>query len=379
MRDALRRSNASQDAFSNAHPTHATPTLDRRLNLFRQSVETRWRGALAALALREAKLRLKALRISAYAAVAIAVLALPGSAQSGATTTRAASAAPAPVARAQSLPEREVVTQQHPPLTVTRDGPPEVRTYEVQDGDNLVTIAIDHGVNVMTVAYNNGISDPYSLKPGQMLKIPPLDAAIYTVKAGDTVESVAKRFKTDVKSIMETNRLYFEPENFGAGKSVLVPVPDADFPDFKLKDTVVAQALTDRSTPQARRVTSAQVQAPIAHRLSWPVGGVITQYYWYGHTGVDIGAPFGSGIAAADDGVVSAEGWVPVGGLRVCLRHEWGMETCYYHMGSTYVDVGLRVKRGQVLGTVGLTGVTTGPHVHWEARFNGVLVNALNY
>ena len=104
---------------------------------------------------------------------------------------------------------------------------------------------------------------------------------------------------------------------------------------------------------------------------------MITQYFWYAHTGVDVAAPYGTGIGASDAGIVSATGWVAVGGLRVCVRHGGGLDTCYYHTGAVFVTPGQAVARGQIIASIGLTGVTTGPHVHWECKLNGALVNCL--
>jgi hypothetical protein len=99
-----------------------------------------------------------------------------------------------------------------------------------------------------------------------------------------------------------------------------------------------------------------------------PVVGAITQIITPTHAGIDVAAPLGALIAAADDGVVTAVGWVNVGGRRVCVGHASGIETCDYHTSASLVRVGDRVVRGQPVALVGLTGVTTGPHVHWEAK-----------
>ena len=66
--------------------------------------------------------------------------------------------------------------------------------------------------------------------------------------------------------------------------------------------------------------------------------------------------------------MVSATGWVAVGGLRVCVDHASGLTTCYYHTSNVFVKVGDEVSRGQVIAAIGLSGVTTGPHVHWECK-----------
>ena len=119
-------------------------------------------------------------------------------------------------------------------------------------------------------------------------------------------------------------------------------------------------------------------QAPITDvRYVRPVVGAITQIVTPRHTGIDIAAPLGSLIVAADDGVVTAVGWVAVGGRRVCVGHESGIVTCAYHTSAALVRIGDRVVRGQPVALVGLTGVTTGPHVHWEATLGSRIVDPL--
>lgn len=252
--------------------------------------------------------------------------------------------------------------------TVVAD-PPQVRAHVVGEGETLESIAHDFGVAVQTIAFNNGLTSKEDFHPGMTLTVPPVDGAVYVVRSGDTVESVSQRFGSDVKAFMDLNRLYFEPQNFAVGKTIVVPVPVARLSDTRLADPVA------RAQPAAR----GSVSAPVAQRLQWPVAGVITQYFWYGHSGVDIAAPYGAPIGASDAGVVSAVGWVAVGGLHVCVKHDWGMETCYYHTSAVYVSVGQRVGRGQGVAAIGMTGVTTGPHVHWEANLGAVHVNPLAY
>jgi len=112
-------------------------------------------------------------------------------------------------------------------------------------------------------------------------------------------------------------------------------------------------------------------------RLSQPVAGVITQNFWWGHTGVDLAAPYGTGLGAGDDGIVTATGWVPVGGLRVCVQHAGDLTVCYYHTSFVHVSVGQQVARGQIIASIGLSGVTTGPHVHWECKVGNEFRNCL--
>lgn len=112
-------------------------------------------------------------------------------------------------------------------------------------------------------------------------------------------------------------------------------------------------------------------------RLIRPAAGDIAQFMQGSHTGIDIAAPIGSLIVAADDGVVGAVGWMPNGGNRVCVQHAAGLESCYLHTSAALVSVGERVARGQPIALVGMTGLTTGPHVHWETKLFGRLVDPL--
>src|SRR5205807_10149261 len=112
-------------------------------------------------------------------------------------------------------------------------------------------------------------------------------------------------------------------------------------------------------------------------RFVRPGGGAITRCVQGSHTGSDVAAPFGSVIVASDGGVVDAMGWVQVGGRRVCVLHARGLESCYYHTSAALVTIGDRVVRGQPIALIGMTGVTTGPHVHWEAKLLGRIVDPL--
>ena len=316
----------------------------------------------------------RGLRLMLNVATALLVLALPFTAAQGASV--ASSSEPAPLAalaigstddgqRALTA-ARGLSTSSRSVFTVAAQDVKEVVHYSVKDGDNLSTIAKNFQVELDDLAFANGIEDEVTtLHIGDELIIPPGQGALYTVKDGDTVSSVAKRFKVDPSVIMTYNRLYFEPEHFAPEQ--LIFVPGADVPAMK-RVTVSRTFIPSSGTLPAR-----------TGRLSWPVRGVLTQYFWWGHTGVDLAAPYGYPIVASDDGVVVATGWVAVGGLRVCIQHSEGLQTCYYHTSSVYVTPGQTVQRGQLIAAIGMTGVTTGPHVHWEVKLNGVAVNPLAY
>ncbi len=134
---------------------------------------------------------------------------------------------------------------------------------------------------------------------------------------------------------------------------------------------------------QAQTTVSTRVAppAPPPAGLVWPVpAGSISQYYHAGHLALDIAAPYGSQIVAAQGGIVTGAGWRNNGGGWVIeIDHGNGIRTVYNHLGSIWVAAGQYVGAGQGIGGVGCTGICTGPHVHFEVIVNGVIDNPLRY
>jgi murein DD-endopeptidase MepM/ murein hydrolase activator NlpD len=306
---------------------------------------------------------LRGLRLALNTSVAVLVLSLPFAATAAATSSVAADVSRAqPNARGGSIPAGRN------PLTVAAEGARPAQEVTIHEGDTLATMANYYDVSIEAIAFANGLSDAHSLQLGQKLVIPPAEGALYTVKDGETVDAIASQFKVDPSVILSYNRCHFEPEQCAAGQKIFVrgaELPALIEPERPARDVFVA------APPQVARQQR-------NGRLSWPVGGVITQYFWWGHTGVDVAAPYGTGLGAGDDGVVTATGWVPVGGLRVCVQHAGDLTVCYYHTANVYVSVGQQVARGQIIAAIGLSGVTTGPHVHWECNVGNQFVSCLS-
>ena len=290
----------------------------------------------------------------------------PASAAAVGSTILALSDGQPPVARAVPEARGGTIAAGHDPVTVQAPGVRPIREYTLSANDTLWTIANFYGLSAEAIAFANGISDPYHLQVGRQIMIPPFEGALYTVAPGDTVDSVAARFKVDPAVIKDYNRLYFEPEHFAPGQ--LIFVRNAALPTLPPPPEVAATVI-------ARPDTSAPAAAGGGY-LAWPVKGVITQGFWSGHTGVDVAAPYGSPLAASVNGVISQNGWVPIGGLHICIT-SGNLRECYYHLSAAYIPVGTAVTAGEIVAAIGLTGVTTGPHVHWETMVDGRFVDPL--
>jgi murein DD-endopeptidase MepM/ murein hydrolase activator NlpD len=118
--------------------------------------------------------------------------------------------------------------------------------------------------------------------------------------------------------------------------------------------------------------------------LAWPIGGPINSYFGWRdwgdfHRGIDIGAAYGSPVAAAASGVIVTADYLGTYGNIVIIDHLDGISTVYAHLSGFAVGTGEQVEQGQVVGWIGLTGLTTGPHLHFEVRVSGDFVDPLQW
>jgi murein DD-endopeptidase MepM/ murein hydrolase activator NlpD len=136
-----------------------------------------------------------------------------------------------------------------------------------------------------------------------------------------------------------------------------------------------------QSVSEIRGYIAEQKDIHLATPVGWPVPGTISSSYGYRnhpvreermfHTGVDISVPSGSEVKATADGIVSFAGWTENSGIVVVAEHGHGFSTAYAHNRKALVRVGQRIARGDAIAMSGSTGVSTGPHVHYEIWRNG--------
>ena len=246
----------------------------------------------------------------------------------------------------------------------------EVITYTVQSNDNIWAIAQGFGLKAETVLWANPKVEksPDLLSVGQTLVIPPVDGIYYTVQQGDTVEKLAKTYQTSVDKIIkfEFNELV-EPYTLTPGQQIMLP-------DGR------KQVVPSNYYPMTR-VGRAPAGAPTGSgRFAWPTQGILTQRYWSGHLGIDVANRTGTPIRAADDGYVVMAGRDTWGyGNQVLIDHGNGYLTRYAHLNTIDVKAGQTVKKNQQIGTMGSTGRSTGPHLHFEIIYNQVRRNPLGF
>jgi murein DD-endopeptidase MepM/ murein hydrolase activator NlpD len=245
--------------------------------------------------------------------------------------------------------------------TSVADGAGLVHRYRVRSGDTLVRIASRFDISMMTIWWANRLSSKDDLKVGQMLRIPTVDGLVVTVREGDTLEAIATRNHVKADTIYEVNGL--NDRSLVIGQTLLIPGAQG-------REIRVPRP-TAGSGGSSRPRSSNPVRPPPSYgggAFSWPVsGGYISQYFHYGHYGIDVAADYGSRVRSAASGTVIFAGWKSNGGgYQVWIAHGSGLYTTYNHMSGVSVGRGQSVGRGDQVGRVGCTGWCTGPHLHFE-------------
>lgn len=261
-----------------------------------------------------------------------------------------------------------------------------------------------------SVAASGGGGEAESERPlsvgGAALGVLPLDIKLYRVKSGDTLTGIAESFGLDLDTVASMNREWGRGVHLlQVGEALRLPNQDGIFlpagPDLEglceEKEVPLEVVLQVNNVERAQVTAQTQLFFPgVQHTgiersvvtgtaFLRPVRGWLTSAFGYRrdpfsqathfHRGVDIAASLGSVVRAALDGKVVAVSWDPVLGNYVLIRHQIGYSSLYGHLQEVTVKRGSSVTRGQKIGTVGSTGKSTGPHVHFEVRKDGVPIN----
>jgi len=294
--------------------------------------------------------------------------------------------------------------------------PPGIRSYIVGRGDTVQSVASRFDLTVLgLVSANTGLPSLDRLEVGSTLYIPSRDPGLLVrLGKGETIKDLANRFGRSVVEVARANELS-SPTDVKAGDLVFLPgiqarttydrllkIREAERRAREQEERRLAEERRQREEARrkqrleqqrlaqqarARQQQQAQSQARLrranavvaAAGYRWPMSKFVITTYFGGrgvfqrfHTGIDLAAPTGTPIYAARSGQVGTAGWSRFGfGLHVILDHGNTHETLYAHMSRIAVRPGQWVDRGELLGYVGSTGWSTGPHLHFEVRVSG--------
>jgi len=231
----------------------------------------------------------------------------------------------------------------------------QISIYTVRPGDNLSTIGEMFGVSVNTIMWANDIKKASSIQPGQTLVILPVSGIHYTVKKGDTINGIVKKYKADLEEVLTFNGISIGT-TLVVGETIIIP--DAEIP-VAIPTRTIASGSSSGSLP----TYSGYYARPMR-------GGTKTQGI-HGHNGIDIAAVSGTPVYAAAEGTViisNTGGWNGGYGNYIVISHPNGTQTLYAHNARNLVRPGEYVDQGEQIATVGSTGKSTGPHLHFEVR-----------
>lgn len=240
----------------------------------------------------------------------------------------------------------------------------DITIYTVRDGDSISEIAKMFDVSVNTILWANDMPKGSALKKGQVLTILPVTGIKHTVKKGDTLKKIATLYKGDLEDIASYNG-FSTNESLAVGSVVIIPDGEMTPP---VKSTTSSSSTKSSKTKERTFGTNYPAYNGTLIR---PIKGGIRTQGLHARNGVDIGAKTGTPIYAASSGkVIIADGSGYNGGfgLYVVVDHGGGVQTLYAHMSRVAATVGDTVSQGELIGYVGNTGRSTGPHLHFEVH-----------
>ena len=194
----------------------------------------------------------------------------------------------------------------------------------------------------------------------------------HVVQSGQTLYSIARAYDTSVAALTRLNDIR-DPTTVRPGTRLFIPGA-----------TRVVRVSPTANTARQKVAVKGKRRPPVKNFLRWPLKGTLTSTFGKrgsrNHEGIDIAAPKGTPILAAADGRVVFSDWGPTGyGLMVILKHKNHLTTVYAHNSKNWVRKNSWVKKGQRIASVGSTGRSTGPHLHFEVRNDTHPRNPLKY
>jgi murein DD-endopeptidase MepM/ murein hydrolase activator NlpD len=268
----------------------------------------------------------------------------------------------------------------------------DIKKYVVQVGDTLFGIAERFGLKPETILWGNWETlsgDPHFLSPGQELNIPPVDGVLHTWSAGEGLNGVAEFYSVEVQDIIDWPGNNLDPlvdpadPNIEPGTVLVIPGGRREAPSWR-------NPRITRDNPAAASILGpgfcgSVYDGPIGTgTFTWPTSSTYISGYSYNpdlHPAIDIGGSIGMPIYAADTGVVVYSGWNDWGyGYVVVIDHGNGWQTLYAHMSTISAGCGQAVYQGNQIGAMGVSGNSSGPHLHFEMMSDQWgKVNPLNF
>jgi LysM repeat protein len=259
----------------------------------------------------------------------------------------------------------------------------EIITYTVKSGDTINGIASRFGVSVNTVLWENNLSSYDIINIGDKLRILPMSGVTHEVESGETLSYISNRYDVGKSKIMEANDIA-DASRLSIGQELIIPGGEKIRESVSRSSSASSESKSEQKSDSGlsviRDVVSGDTPSSNNTKMHWPTNGhTITQYYSWRHHGLDVANNIGTPIYSSEAGVVELAGWSRGYGNNIIVNHGGGKKTRYAHLSAFRCQVGDRVGEGEVIGDMGSTGWSTGPHLHFEVIINSRKLNPLNY
>ena len=231
----------------------------------------------------------------------------------------------------------------------------QISVYVVRKDDSISQIADMFDVSVNTILWANDMKKGDKLVEGDVLFILPISGLEHTITKGQTLKSIAKLYKADVSDIARFNGIT-EETKLVVGDKIIIPGGEL------YNESSSSTSKPNISNTPTRNVAGYFINpVPAYSRRSQGLHGP-------GNRGIDLAAPTGTPILASASGTVllARTGWNGAYGNMVIITHPNGTKTLYAHLSRIATSTGARVSQGEIIGYVGSTGRSTGPHLHFE-------------
>jgi murein DD-endopeptidase MepM/ murein hydrolase activator NlpD len=260
-------------------------------------------------------------------------------------------------------------------------GRSDVITYTVRSGDTLFGIADNFGLEPETVLWGNYFTlqdDPHSLVPGQVLSILPVNGTYHLVTEDNTLAQIARFYEVEPEAILDWGSNNLDPSNpvLQPGTYLVVPGGRRELQTWEVP--TITRSDTTTAANNFGQCPGGYSGAVGTGFFVWPADNRFLSGYDFTpiHRGLDIKAVLGAPLYAADSGVIVYAGPTNRGyGNLVVIDHGNGYQTVYAHLSQWNVTCGESVFQGNIIGLSGSTGNSSGPHLHFEVRYNGSYVN----
>lgn len=265
-----------------------------------------------------------------------------------------------------------------------KEGSEEIRTHTVEVGESFWTIAKIYNTTVEELIDANPDRDPEKLKPGDEVKllVPTSKLTVETVEEVEYVKAIDYEVEVELNNNMYKNQQKTKVEGKKGESKILANQVRHNGILFD-KEIIKEETIKEPVTQVVVKGTKDVPKTVATGAFLMPTRGRISSRYgrrWGRmHYGLDISAPTGTAIKAADGGTVSFAGYQGSYGYMVEINHGNGYKTRYAHCSKLHVRAGQKVYKGQHIANVGNTGRSTGPHLHFEVLRNGVNVNPSNF